>query len=73
MNKEIHELELEICAILTDKLNKKIWENLEQVKILWTRQTNLISTILINSILDKYWDFAELFTKETSEETLSTH
>ena len=30
----MQELELKICAILVNKLNKKIWENLEQVKIL---------------------------------------
>ena len=29
MSKEMHELELEICAISADKLNKKIQENLE--------------------------------------------
>ena len=34
MSKEMHELELKICTILTDELNKKIQENLEQVKIL---------------------------------------
>ena len=34
MNKEMQESELEIYAILTNKLNKEIWENLEQVKIL---------------------------------------
>ena len=73
MSKEMSESELKICAILTNDLKKKIWENSEQVKILWTRQTNLISITLINSILDEYWDFAKLFTKEVSEETLSTH
>ena len=69
----MQESELEICAILINKLNKKIWENLEQVKILWTRQINLTSITLINSILDKYWDFVELFTKEVLEKTLLTH
>ena len=34
MSKEMSESELEICAILTDDLKKKIWENSEQVKIL---------------------------------------
>ena len=34
ISKEMWELELKICTILTNKLNKKIWENLEQVKIL---------------------------------------
>ena len=64
---------LEICIILTDNLKKKIWENSEQVKILWTRQTNLISITSMNSISDEYWDFAKLFAKEALEETLSTH
>ena len=67
------ELALEICAILANKFKKKIWENLEQVKILWTRQINLISITSINNILEKYWDFAELFTEEASEETLLAH
>ena len=67
------ESELKICAILANNLKKKIWENLEQVKILWTRQTNLISITLTNSILDEYQDFAELFAEEVSEETLSAH
>ena len=34
ISKEISESELEICAILTNDLKKKIWENSEQVKIL---------------------------------------
>ena len=34
MSKEMQELELEICTILVNKLNKEIQENLEQVKIL---------------------------------------
>ena len=34
MSKEIYESELEIDVILTNKLNKKIQENSEQVKIL---------------------------------------
>ena len=34
MSKEIQESELEIYAILANDLKKKIWENLEQVKIL---------------------------------------
>ena len=34
MSKEMSESELEICTILTNDLKKKIWENLEQVKIL---------------------------------------
>ena len=73
MSKEMSESELKICAILINNLKKKIWENLEQVKILWTRQTNLISITLINSISDEYQDFMKLFTKEASEETLLIH
>ena len=34
MSKEMQESELKICAILVNKLNKEIQENLEQVKIL---------------------------------------
>ena len=67
------ESELEIYTILTNDLKKKIQENLEQVKILWTRQTNLISITLTNSISDKYWDFMKLFAEEALEETLLTH
>ena len=73
MSKEMSESELKICAILADNLKKKIWENSEQVKILWTRQTNLISITSMNSILEKYQDFAKLFVEEALEETLSAH
>ena len=73
MSKEISESELEICTILADNLKKKIQENSEQIKILWTRQTNLISITLTNSISEEYQDFTELFTEEASEETLLTH
>ena len=34
MSKEMQELELKICAILINKLNKEIQENLKHVKIL---------------------------------------
>ena len=73
MSKEILELELKICIISANNLKKKIQENSEQVKILWTRQTSLISITLMNSILEEYQDFIKLFTKEASEETLSAH
>ena len=69
----MHESRLKICIISADKLNREIQENLEQVKILWTRQTNLTSITLTNSISNEYWDFAELFAEEASEETLSAH
>ena len=73
MSKEMSESGLEICAISADDLKREIWENLEQVKILWTRQTNLASTTLMNSISNEYWDFTKLFAEEASEETLSAH
>ena len=37
ISKEIKELMLKMCTISTNKLKKKIWENSEEVKILWTR------------------------------------
>ena len=67
------ESELKICTISANNLKKKIQENSEQVKILWTRQTNLISITFTNSILEEYQDFTELFTEEASEETLSAY
>ena len=73
MSKEMWGSELKICVILANKLNKKIQENSEQVKILWTRQTNLISIIFMNSISDDYWDFIELFAEEVLEKTLLIH
>ena len=73
MSKEIQESELKICAISANNLKKKISENLEQVKILWTRQTNLINITLTNSISDEYQDFIKLFAKEALEKTLSAH
>ena len=73
MSKEMQGSELEICTISANNLKKKIWENSEQVKILWTRQTNLINITLMNSISDEYWDFTELFAEEVLEETLSAH
>ena len=73
MSKEMSESGLEICTILTNNLKKKIWENLEQVKILWTRQTNLISITLMNSTLEEYQDFVKLFAEEASEETLPAY
>ena len=73
MSKEMSGSGLEICTISADNLKKKIWENSEQVKILWTRQTNLINTTFMNSISDEYWDFAELFAEEASEKTFSAH
>ena len=34
MSKRMHESRLEICTILINELNREIWENSEQVKIL---------------------------------------
>ena len=49
-------------------------KNPEQVKILWSKQINLVTIKLMNNIIsDEYKDFAELFMNETSEETLSAH
>ena len=73
MSKKMFKLALKICIILANKLKKKVWENSEQVKILWTRQINLISITSTNSILEKYQDFTKLFAEEALEETLSAH
>ena len=74
MSKEMLKLDLQICTISADKLKKKLWENPEQVKVLWSKQINLATIKLINSIiLDEYRDFTELFVNETLEETLSAH
>ena len=73
MSKERSESGLKICTISVDNLKKKISENSEQVEILWTRQTNLTSITLTNSILNEYQDFVKLFAEEVSEETLLTH
>ena len=55
MSKEMLKLDLQICAILTDKLKKKLWENPEQVKFLWSKQINLATIKLTEStISDKY-------------------
>ena len=49
-------------------------ENSEQVKILWSKQINLATIKLINSIiLDKYNDFIELFADKVLEEALLAH
>ena len=68
------ESDLQICTISADKLKKELQRNSEQVKILWSKQINLVTIKLINSIIsDKYRDFTELFTDETLEETLWAH
>ena len=73
INKELRS-EIEIYAISSDKLKKKIWQNSDQVKILWTRQMTLISITLMNSIIFKeYRDFTELFIDEASGKTLFKH
>ena len=74
MSKEMLESDLQICTISADKLKKKLWKNSEQVKILWSKQINLATIKLINSILsEEYRDFTELFVDKTSEEALSAH
>ena len=74
MSKKMLELNLQICAILADELKKKLWENSEQVKILWSKQINLTIIKLMNNMLsEEYRDFIKLFVNETSEETLSAH
>ena len=74
MSKEMLKLNLQICTILTDKLKKELWKNSEQVKILWSKQINLATIKLINSmLLDEYRDFVKLFVNKTLEETLSAH
>ena len=74
MSKEILGLNLQICAISADKLKKELWENPEQVKVLWSKQINLATIKLINSTLsEEYRDFIKLFVDEASEETLLAH
>ena len=65
------ESDLQICTISADKLKKELQKNPEQVKVLWSKQINLATIKLTNSILsEEYRDFTELFADETSEETL---
>ena len=67
-------LNLQIYTISANKLKKKLQKNPKQVKILWSKQINLATIKLINSIIsDKYRDFTELFVNETLEETLLAH
>ena len=74
MSKEILESDLQICAISVNKLKKKLWKNSEQVKVLWSKQINLATIKLMNSIIsEEYRDFVKLFADETLEETLSAH
>ena len=74
MSKEMLKLNLQICVILTNELKKVLWENSEQVKILWSKQINLATIKLMNSMLsEKYKDFIKLFVNEASEETLLAH
>ena len=74
MSKEMLGSDLQICAILINKLKKKLWENPEQVKVLWNKQINLITIKLTNStISEEYKDFMKLFADETLKETLSAH
>ena len=74
MSKEMLGSDLQICTISADKLKKELQENSEQVKILWSKQINLTTIKLTNSIIsDKYWDFMKLFANEVLKETLSAH
>ena len=74
MSKEMLESDLQICTILTDELKKELWENPEQVKVLWSKQINLTTIKLMKSIIsDEYWDFIKLFVNKVLEETLSAH
>ena len=73
MNREL-ESEVKIYIIFSDKLKKKLQQNSDAVKILWTRQTNLVSITLTDSIIsEEYRDFTELFADETSDKTLLKH
>ena len=66
--------DLQICAILVNKLKQELQKNSEQVKVLWSKQINLATIKLINSTLsEEYRDFAELFVNEAPEEALSAH
>ena len=66
--------DLQIYTISANKLKKKLWKNPEQVKILWSKQINLVTIKLTNStLLEEYRDFTELFVNKTSEKTLSAH
>ena len=68
------EFDLQICTISADKLKKELWENPEQVKVLWSKQINLATIKLTNSTLsEEYRDFMKLFADKTSEETLLAH
>ena len=63
MSKEMLELNLQIYTILTNKFKKELQENSKQVKVLWSKQINLSTIKLTNSIIsDEYRDFTELFT-----------
>ena len=74
MSRGMLELNLQICAISVDKLKKELWENPKQVKVLWSKQINLATIKLTNSmLLEEYRDFMKLFVNEASEETLSAH
>ena len=74
MSREILGLNLQIYAILANKLERELQENSEQVKILWSKQINLTTIKLTNSIIsEEYKDFKKLFADKVSEETLLAH
>ena len=74
MSKEMLESDLQICTILADELKRKLQKNSKQVKVLKSKQINLVTIKLINSILlNEYRDFTELFANEALKETLLAH
>ena len=73
MNRELRS-EVKICAIFLNELKKKLPQNSDAVKILWTRQTNLVSITLTDSIIsEEYRDFVKLFVDEAPGKALSKH
>ena len=66
--------DLQICTILVNKLKKELQKNPEQVKVLFSKQINLVTIKLTNSTLsEEYRDFVKLFINKASEEALSAH
>ena len=53
MSKKMLKLDLQIYAILTDKVKKELQENSKQVKILQSKQIDLATIKLINSTISE--------------------